>query len=47
MSFALVIAAFFIGAAVVDYMRDKEADRRRWDEWDRRRGSERRKNTPD
>lgn len=47
MSFALVIAAFFVGAAVVDYMREKEADRRRWDEWECRRESERRKDTPD
>ena len=47
MSFALVVAAFFVGAAVMQHMRDKEADRRRWDEWDRQREAEKRSRSPD
>lgn len=42
MTFALIVAAFFAGAAYVAYTRDKEAERRHWEEWDRKRETEKR-----
>ncbi|WP_354674938.1 hypothetical protein [Cupriavidus alkaliphilus] len=42
MTFALVVAAFFAGAGYMAYTRDKEAQRRQWEEWDRKREAEKR-----